>query len=125
MKKYLQKPCCNIYIAINDKNKILGGVFYCSDIKEYELQLKINTRRTSAIRYLAVEDTCRGFGIGKALIKACITHAKKEKKEKIFLHTLNSMKEATHIYEKIGFSRFKDIDFKNYGLDVKGYSFII
>jgi len=32
------------------------------------------------------------------------------------------MKEATKIYEKEGFKRFKDIDFRNYGFDVKGYS---
>ncbi|MCG3651495.1 GNAT family N-acetyltransferase [Aliarcobacter butzleri] len=121
LKKYLQKPCCNIYVAVNDKNKILGGIFYCSDLKEYGLQLKINSGRTCALRYLAVDDNFRGFGIGKALVKQTINHAKKDKKEKMFLHTLNSMKNASKIYEKEGFQRFKHIDFRNYGFEVKGF----
>ena len=108
-------------MAINDKNKILGGIFYCSDLKEYGLQLKINSGRTCAVRYLAVDDNFRGFGIGKALVKQTINHAIKDKKEKMFLHTLESMKEATKIYENQGFQRFKDIDFRNYGFKVKGY----
>lgn len=117
----MQKPCCNIYVAVNDKNKILGGIFYCSDLKEYGLQLKTNKGRTSALRYLAVDDNFRGFGIGKALVKQTINHAKKDKKEKMFLHTLNSMKNASKIYEKEGFQRFKHIDFRNYGFEVKGF----
>ncbi len=121
LKKYLKKPCCNIYVAVSSNNKVLGGIFYCSDLKEYGLQLKINRRRTCAIRYLAVDDNFRGFGIGQTLVQACINHAKKDKKEKIFLHTLDSMKEATKIYEKEGFHRSKDIDFRNYGFEVKGY----
>ena len=121
LKKYLKKPCCNIYVAVSSTNQILGGIFYCSDLKEYGLQLKTNSGRTCAIRYLAVDDNFRGFGIGKALVQACINHAKKDKKEKMFLHTLESMKKATKIYENEGFYRFKEIDFRNYGFEVKGY----
>ena len=121
LKKYLKKPYCNIYVAVSSNNKILGGIFYCSDLKEYGLQLKINSGRTCALRYLAVDDNFRGFGIGKALVKQTINHAKKDKKEKMFLHTLNSMKNASKIYEKEGFQRFKHIDFRNYGFEVKGF----
>lgn len=117
----MKKPCCNIYVAVNDKNRVLGGIFYCSDLKEYGLKLKTNSGRTSAVRYLAVDDNFRGLGIGQTLVQACINHAKKDKKEKMFLHTLESMKEATKIYENQGFQRFKDIDFRNYGFKVKGY----
>jgi len=39
----------------------------------------------------------------------------------MFLHTLESMKEATKIYTQYEFKRHKDIDFKNYGFKVKGY----
>ncbi|MFY4782286.1 GNAT family N-acetyltransferase [Aliarcobacter butzleri] len=121
LKKYLKKPCCNIYVAVSSNNKVLGGIFYCSDLKEYGLQLKTNKGRTSALRYLAVDDNFRGLGIGQALVQACINHAKKDKKDKIFLHTLNSMKNASKIYEKEGFQRFKHIDFRNYGFEVKGF----
>lgn len=121
LKKYLKKPCCNIYVAVSSNNKVLGGIFYCSDLKEYGLKLKTNSGRTSAVRYLAVDNNFRGLGIGQALVQACINHAKKDKKEKIFLHTLDSMKEATKIYEKEGFHRFEDIDFRNYGFEVKGF----
>lgn len=122
MKKYLNKRCCNIYVAISSDNKILGGVFYCSNLKEYGLNIKSNTHKMGAIRYLAVDDKYRGIGIGKALIHECINHAKKDKNKKIVLHTLDSMKEASHIYAHYGFSRFKDIDFRINGINVKGYS---
>ena len=103
-------------------NKVLGGVFYCSSLKEYGLSVKLNTHKMCAIRYLAVDDKYRGMGIGKALINECINHAKKDKNKRIVLHTLSSMQEASSIYEEYGFSRFKDIDFRSDGINVQGYS---
>ena len=121
LKKYIKKPCCNIYVATNNKNQVLGGVFYCSNLKEYGLELKSNLNKTCAIRYLAVDENFRGYGIAKSLLKACIEHAKKEKKKKIVLHTMESMTEATKIYTQYEFKRHKDIDFRKNGIDVKGY----
>lgn len=111
-----------MYVAISPNNKVLGGVFYCTDLKEYGLELKSNSSKTSAIRYLAVDDKYRGMGIGKALISECITHSKKDKNKRIILHTLASMKEASHIYTQYGFLRFEDIDFRSHGISVQGYS---
>lgn len=122
LKKYIKKTCCNIYVATNNKNQVLGGVFYCSDLKEYGLELKSNLNKTCAIRYLAVDEKYRGYGIAKSLVKACIAHAKKDKNKKIVLHTMESMKEASKIYTQYEFKRHKDIDFRKNGINVRGYT---
>lgn len=90
-------------------------------MKEYELELKSKPNKTCAIRYLSVDKKYRGFGIAKSLVTECINHAKKDKNNRIILHTMNSMKEAIKIYEQFGFLRFEIIDFRNNGIYAKGY----
>lgn len=121
LKKYIKKPCCNIYVATKNKNQVLGGVFYCSDLKEYGLELKSNLNKTCAIRYLAVDENFRGYGIAKSLVRTCISHAKKDKNKKIVLHTMESMKEASEIYTQYGFKQYQNINFTKDGINVIGY----
>lgn len=94
-------------------------------MKEYGLQLKSNQNKTCAIRYLAVDNKYRSFGIGKALLKQGITHAKKDKNKRIILHTMDTMNKAIELYTNYGFFRYENIDFINNGIFVKGYSKVI
>lgn len=122
LRKYIKNPYCNIYVAISNKNKILGGVFYYSNIKEYGFKLKLNQNKTCAIRYLAVDEKYRSLGIGKALIKQCISHSRQDKNRRIVLHTMDTMKEASKIYSNYGFFRYKKIDFKINSITIKAYT---
>lgn len=90
-------------------------------MKEYGFNLKKAHKKTSAIRYLAVDDKFTGEGIGKALIKECLLQAKKDKQKNIILHTMDTMKEATKIYTQYNFIRHKNIDFKANGISAQGY----
>lgn len=121
LRKFIKKPCCNIYVAVSSKNRVLGGVFYCSDVKEYGLKLKSNNYKTCAIRYLAVDEKHRGLKVAKNLVKTTIKKAKKDKNRLMILHTMKSMQSATKIYNNFEFKRYKKIDFRNNGIDVKGY----
>ncbi len=121
LKKYINKKYCNIYVALSSNNKVLGGVFYCSNTNNYGLKLQLKSYKTSAIRFLAVDEQYRGMSIGKALISQCVFQAQKDKNKKIVLHTLSSMKEASKIYKQFGFKRFTNIDFINHGVPVEGY----
>ncbi len=47
----------------------------------------------------------RGKGFGRRLIYQCLNSAKKMGYQICYLETIASMKEANHLYQKIGFSR--------------------
>src|SRR5258707_12328618 len=72
-------------------------------------------------RLLAVDDTCRGKGVGKELTRFCIERARAIGKNRLVLHTTRVMQAAWAMYEGLGFVRFPDIDFHQGNLDVFGF----
>lgn len=117
----LKKIKCEIYVVIY-KNKIIGGVFYYSNLDNYKLYIRSKPYKTSAIRYLAVDNQYSGNAIGIELLNMCINKTKKDKNKRLILHTLDTMIEAISIYEKLGFKRDKKIDFYVGNIHIKGYN---
>ena len=74
---------------------------------------------------LAVDSKERGKGIGKLLSKECIDRAKKRKQNQLFIHSTESMKIAWGMYERLGFSRYPEIDFLQGKLPVFGFKLSI
>ena len=60
------------------------------------------------IRKLGVLPRYRGFGIGKALMKMCIAHARDTGEQMLTLHTAG-YQSAWRIYEQLGFIKANDI----------------
>jgi len=79
----------------------------------------------SGIRLLAVHPNARGMGIGKALTQTCIQMAKDKKQSQVVLHTTKAMHAAWRLYERMGFKRSPDLDFKQQELSVYGFRLII
>ncbi|HSR11033.1 MAG TPA: GNAT family N-acetyltransferase [Thermodesulfobacteriota bacterium] len=75
------------------------------------------------VRLLAVVPSARGKGVGAALMRQCIRRAKKKGAEVLALHTTDLMSVAMHMYEKMGFTRAPDLDFRVENVVVKGYRF--
>jgi ribosomal protein S18 acetylase RimI-like enzyme len=75
----------------------------------------------AGIRLLAVMPECRGQGIGKALTQFCIEQARELGKAKVILHSTKAMATAWTMYERMGFERLAEIDFKQGNLDVFGF----
>jgi ribosomal protein S18 acetylase RimI-like enzyme len=75
------------------------------------------------IRMLAVSPEYRGKGVASALISECINRAKNNGFRWIGLHTGEFMKDAIHLYEKIGFERLPEYDFQpaDDGITVKAF----
>lgn len=46
----------------------------------------------------------RGKGVGKALVDKCITFAKEQGYKKVYLETMEELKNAVNMYERSGFS---------------------
>jgi len=73
-------------------------------------------------RLLAVAPAARGRGVGAAIIQECIRRARAAGADAITLHTTDFMRVAMGMYERMGFVRAPELDFRP-GPDVlvKGY----
>ncbi len=63
------------------------------------------------VRLLAVDPAARGRGLGAALLGEAISRARRSGYRFLVLHTNDMMRAAIHLYEKVGFKRFPELDF--------------
>jgi GNAT superfamily N-acetyltransferase len=63
------------------------------------------------VRLLAVDLEARGQGIGAALMAECASRAHGAGSKFLVLHTNDLMRAAIHLYEKMGFQRFPELDY--------------
>jgi putative acetyltransferase len=91
---YSGKKC--IYFIAWYENRIVGGggVYPTAGLPADTCEL--------VKMYLLPE--VRGKGIGKLLLTNCIEFAKQEGYKKMYLETMNELKQAVHMYEKTGFA---------------------
>jgi ribosomal protein S18 acetylase RimI-like enzyme len=66
----------------------------------------------ATIRMLGVAATARGQGIGEALARACIERARAAGAMRIWLHTEPFMQAAHRLYERLGFMRAPEKDWR-------------
>jgi GNAT superfamily N-acetyltransferase len=98
-----------------------GTVFHLPDGEAVTLQYP-------EIRLLAVAPASRRKGVGVALVDACIERARQAGAEAVTLHTIEFMQIAMRMYERMGFERAPELDFRPVEDDevdvvIKGYRF--
>jgi ribosomal protein S18 acetylase RimI-like enzyme len=64
----------------------------------------------SYIRMVGVDPAYRGKGIAKRLTQMCVDYARQSNEKIVGLHTSEKMDDARHIYESVGFVKYKEID---------------
>lgn len=80
----------------------------------------------SYVRMVGVHPNYRGKGIAKRLTQMCVDYARGSNEKIVGLHTSEKMDDARHIYESIGFIKYKEIDpiygmrYWVYKLDISG-----
>jgi GNAT superfamily N-acetyltransferase len=100
----------------------VGSIDFIADMKHYgSAGAASSIANAAGIRLLAVRRDWRGEGIGKALTSFCIEHARTQHKSKVILHTTRVMRTAWSMYERLGFERFPEIDFRQGSLEVFGF----
>jgi ribosomal protein S18 acetylase RimI-like enzyme len=107
----------------NDKmwDKLVNGskIFVCEDAGKIigMAYLVPNGNLTSIypvdwsyVRMVGVHPDYRGKGIARRLTQMCVNYARQTNEKIVGLHTSEKMEDAQHIYESIGFKRYKEID---------------
>ena len=76
------------------------------------------------VRLLAVAPAARGQGVGTALMQECVRRARRSRAAALTLHTTDMMQVAMRMYERVGFVRAPELDFRPAeDVLVKGYRF--
>jgi len=121
------KPGTQILIARKENGELAGGVVFVGDLAHYGAGGDATTSITdaSAFRLLAVSTSARGYGAGRQLTQACIDLAQQAGHSRMILHTTQFMQTAWGLYERMGFLRWTDIDFKQGDLDVLGFQLVL
>lgn len=116
------KPALTVFIAADEAGRQLGSVDFIDDMAQYGSGGTAATVTNAVgIRLLAVGDAARGKGVGKALTQFCIERARELGKARVVLHTTRAMQTAWTMYERLGFVRFPEIDFRQGNLEVFGF----
>lgn len=92
-------------------SEIVGTITVYRDINEEGMPVAFSTG-TAGIRATAVDPAVRGRGIGAELVNAAIAKARSFGANAIALHTADCMVDAMRLYERHGFQRVPEHDFR-------------
>lgn len=70
------------------------------------------------LRLLAVAPMARGAGVGRALVDECVRRARASGATELGLHTSESLRAAVRMYERMGFERAPEYDFRPEGAEL-------
>lgn len=90
-KKYTA-PEGELLVAVDENDQVLGIVAYHRHSKE-----------RCEMKRLYVSPACRGMKLGEQLVETITDHAKKAGYQEMVLDTIQPLKAAIHLYQKLGF----------------------
>ena len=102
--------------------RIVGSVFLYPPASDAYGSLAAAAPGAPELRLLAVATEARGLGVGHALVDECVRRARRAGAAALGLHTSASMRVARRMYERMGFVRAPERDFRPEGAElVEGY----
>jgi GNAT superfamily N-acetyltransferase len=119
---FTEKPDTRVLVAVTPEGELVGGVVYFGDMAQYGSGgIATSIRNAAGIRLLGVDPEFRGSGAGRALTNECIRLAREAGHSQVILHTTQAMGVAWALYERMGFARSDDLDFRQEGFPVFGF----
>ena len=97
-----------VLVAVED-GRILGSVTF---VPGPGPQAENDDPQAATIRMLGVAPEVRGKGIGAALVDACVQRARALGRRRVLLVTRESMQAAHRIYQRAGFRRAPELDWR-------------
>jgi ribosomal protein S18 acetylase RimI-like enzyme len=108
-------------IVAEQNGSIVGSVLLYPPAADSYASVAISTSYPE-VRFLAVLPQVRGQGIGTALMQECERRAREAGAKAIGLHTMEVMRDAIRMYERLGYVRTPETDFRlSEGVVVLGY----
>ena len=96
-----------LLVAVEDGH-VLGTVTWCPPISPWR---ELATEQDQAeFRMLSVAAAGRRRGVGRALVTACLEHARAERMREVLLSSLPQMTSAHALYREFGFVRAPELD---------------
>ena len=96
-----------VVVALNG-DRIVGCLTYLAD--HTNPHVEFSDAECASFRYFAVSPSAQGSGVGKAMVEWCIARARADGKQRLRIHTLESMPTAQRLYERVGFRRDPERD---------------
>jgi ribosomal protein S18 acetylase RimI-like enzyme len=97
-----------VLVAV-DRDRVLGGVTHVPSPGPLS---DVAGPGEAEIRMLAVAHAARGRGVGEALVRACVERARAAGRTAVVLSTQHAMHTAHRLYERLGFVRVPERDWK-------------
>ncbi|MET8998077.1 GNAT family N-acetyltransferase [Amycolatopsis sp. NPDC004169] len=98
-----------VLVAVDGTGKVVGTVTIVLPGSEFA---EISRPGELEFRMLAVAPSARGRGIGEALINAVFERARALGLRKVVLSSLERMRSAHRLYERLGFTRLAERDWR-------------
>ncbi|HEY3467699.1 MAG TPA: GNAT family N-acetyltransferase [Amycolatopsis sp.] len=98
-----------VLVAVDDTGEVLGTVTVVLPGSPYA---EISRPGELEFRMLAVAPSARGRGIGEALTRAVLDRARALGIGKVVLSSLDGMRSAHRLYERLGFARLAERDWR-------------
>jgi GNAT superfamily N-acetyltransferase len=98
-----------VLVALDGAGQVLGSVTFAAPPSPLA---ELSRDDEAEFRMLGVSPTARGRGVGTALVQACVDRAKALGKAGIVICTEPEMRSAHRIYERFGFVRDPERDWR-------------
>ena len=98
-------------LVATEGSEIVGTITLYRDIRDEGMPVRLPDG-TAGVRAMAVSPAARGHGIGGELVRALLDRAREWGVTSIALHTADFMGSAMRVYERHGFRRAPEHDYR-------------